>query len=290
MALTLGFIGLGIMGQPMALNLAKAGTPLTVWNRTAAKCEPLRVAGATVAETPAGVFATSDVVILMMIDEATTDDVIGRGTDRFTTNVAGRVVVQMGTLAPSYSAGLEADVRASGGRYVEAPVSGSRVPAELGQLVAMLAGDADAVELIRPLLQPMCHETVVCGAVPGALLMKFSVNVFLITMSTGLVEAFQFAERHGLDPQTLRSVIDAGPMASNFSRMKTSKIVDGDYAAQASIKDVLKNNRLVDEAAAAAGFESPLLAVCHALFKETMALGLADQDMIAVGRAIAARS
>jgi 3-hydroxyisobutyrate dehydrogenase len=94
---------------------------------------------------------------------------------------------------------LEADIRAVGGHYVEAPVSGSRKPAEAGQLVAMLAGDADAIADARPLLTPMCRETMICGPVPNALLMKLSVNLFLISLVTGLAEAVHFADRHGLN-------------------------------------------------------------------------------------------
>ena len=288
--MTVGFIGLGIMGRSMALNLARAGTPLVVWNRTPAKAEPLRVAGADVAATPAEVFTKAECVLLMLIDEAATDHALSRGTEQFGANVRGRTVVQMGTLVPDYSAALEAEIRAAGGRYVEAPVSGSSVPAEQGELVAMLAGDPAAIDTVRPLLAPMCRESIDCGVVPNALLMKFAVNLFLITMATGLTEAFHFADRYGLDPATLKAVLDAGPMASNVSRIKSAKIVEHDDSAQAAIVDVLKNNRLIAEAAQRAGFASPLLEVCHALFAETLALGHGDLDMIAVGRAIVART
>lgn len=213
-----GFIGLGVMGQPMALNLARAGTPLVVWNRSRDRSEPLRAAGAEIARSPAEVFERARTVILMLADEAALDTVLGRGTPDFAAHVAGRTLVHMGTTAPEYSAALQDAVRAVGGRYVEAPVSGSRVPAEQGELVAMLAGDDDAVAAVRPLLAPMCRETFDCGDVPGALLMKFSVNLFLITLVTGLTEAFHFAGRHGLDQRLLRDVLDAGPMASAVSR------------------------------------------------------------------------
>jgi 3-hydroxyisobutyrate dehydrogenase len=205
-----GFIGLGVMGQPMALNLAKAGTPLVVWNRSAEKCEALRAAGAKVATTAAEVCQQAQVVILMMADAAAIDSVLGRSAGapagEFAGNVAQRIIVHMGSTSPEYSRALEADIRAAGGSYVEAPVSGSRKPAEAGQLVAMLAGEQAAVETVRPLLKPMCHETIVCGAVPNALLMKLSVNLFLITMVTGLAEAFHFADRHGLNTQQFLAV------------------------------------------------------------------------------------
>ncbi|WP_084960154.1 NAD(P)-dependent oxidoreductase [Thermoactinospora rubra] len=285
-----GFLGLGLMGQPMALNLAKAGTPLVVWNRSPGRCDAVAAAGAKVAAGPAEVFAQARVVILMLADEAAMDDVLERGTPGFAAKVAGHVVVHMGTTAPGYSAALEKDVRAAGGAYVEAPVSGSRGPAEAGQLVAMLAGEPAAVEEVRPLLRPMCHETVVCGAVPSALLMKLAVNLFLITMVGGLAEAVHFAARHGLDLGTLLHVLDSGPMASAVSRTKAGKLVARDFSPQAAIADVLKNNRLIAEAARASRTASPLLDVCLALFGETLSLGYGDADMAAVVHAIEART
>src|ERR1700741_601613 len=172
----IGFIGLGVMGTPMALNLARSGTPLVVWNRSADKAELLRDAGAAVAASPDEVFQRASIVILMLANEPAIDHTLGRGTSRFAANVAQHTIVNMGTTSPGYSHGLEAEIRAAGGSYVEAPVSGSRKPAEAAQLVAMLAGEHEAVERVRPLLQPMCHEAFVCGPVPGALLMKLAVN------------------------------------------------------------------------------------------------------------------
>ncbi|GAA4332601.1 3-hydroxyisobutyrate dehydrogenase [Actinomadura luteofluorescens] len=285
-----GFIGLGVMGQPMALNLVRAGTGLVVWNRTAAKCEPLRAAGAVVADDPAGVLRRTRVVFLMLADGPAIDSALGRGTPGFAANLRGRIVVHMGTTSPDYSRGLEADVQAVGGRYVEAPVSGSRGPAESGELIAMLAGEPSAVDAVRPLVGPMCGEVFACGPVPQALQMKLAVNLYLITMVTGLAEAFHFAERHGLDRRRLLEVLDAGPMASTVSRAKGRKLLEHDFAVQASIANVLDNNRLIADAARAARLASPLLDVCHALYGETAALGHGEADMAAVVRALEART
>lgn len=285
-----GFIGLGVMGTPMALNLVRAGVPLVVWNRTASRAEPLRAEGAHVAAGPAEVFERADTVLLVLADEDAVDAVLGRGTSTFASRVAGRTVVHMGTTSPEYSHGLDADVRAAGGRYAEAPVSGSRVPAEAGRLVAMLAGDPMTVEAVRPLLAPLCQETFPCGPVPNALLMKLSVNLFLITLVTGLTEAFHFADRQGLDRGLFLDVLDAGPMASGVSRMKAPKLLEGDFGVQAAVQDVLKNNELIARAARLTGLASPLLDACHALFAETVALGHGDLDMVAVLRAIEHRT
>ena len=285
-----GFIGLGVMGQPMALRLARAATPLVVWNRTAARCEPLREAGASVAATAAEVFQRARTVVLMLADDTAIDAVLSRGTRRFAEQLAGRTVVHMGTTSAGYSRALEADIQRAGGRYVEAPVSGSRGPAEQGRLVVMLAGQEAPVASVRPFLAPLCHQTVTCGPVPGALLMKLAVNIFLITQVTGLAEAFHFADRHNLDRRRFLDVLDAGPMASTISRTKAAKLLTRDFSVQAGILDVLKNNRLIAEQARSTSLASPLLDVCHALYGETAALGHGGADMAAVLYAIEART
>jgi 3-hydroxyisobutyrate dehydrogenase len=286
----IGFIGLGIMGQPMALNLARAGTTLLVWNRSPAKYDLLARAGAAVAKEPAEVFARCETVILMLRDAAALDAVLGRGGRAFQDRVHARTLIDMGTPAPGYSKSLEADVRAAGGRFVEAPVSGSRKPAETGELVAMLAGEPGAVESARALLAPMCRAAIDCGSVPNALLTKLAVNLFMIAMVTGLAEAVHFAERRGLDVARLVAVLDASPMASDVSRLKVSKLVARDFSAQASIANVLENVQLIADAARETGVASPLLDVCLALYGETDGLGLGREDMVAVIRAIERRS
>jgi 3-hydroxyisobutyrate dehydrogenase len=289
-ASAIGFIGLGVMGSAMALNLTRAENDVIVWNRTAKKSEAIAAAGASVARDKAGVFADSDVVFLMLADEEALDAVLERGTPNFAEFVRGHIIVQMGTVAPQYSAVLERDIRHAGGQYVECPVSGSRVPAEEGRLVAMLAGSSEAVKAIRPLLAPMCSEAVTCGDVPNALLMKFAVNIFLITTVSGLAEAFHFAERHGLNMEQFRAVVDAGPMASSVSRTKVEKMLNEDFSVQAAIFDVLKNSRLISEQARTSKLASPLLDVSHELFGETSNSGYDSFDMAAVLLALRART
>jgi len=286
----IGFIGLGVMGQPMALNLVRAGTALVVWNRSADRGEALRAAGATVAASAAEVFARTRTVLLMLYDAAAIDAVLGRGTPAFRDLVAGHVIVQMGTPSPEYSKILDADIRAAGGAYIEAPVSGSLRPAEAGQLVGLLAGDPNLVAQIQPVLAPMCREVFSCGQVPNALLMKIAINAFLIPMVTGLAEAFHFADRHGLDVRQLQAILDAGPMASNVSKVKGAKLAGGDYTVQSAISDVLKNARLTTKAAREKGLASPLLDVCEALYSEAVAQNHAGIDMTGVIKAIEARS
>jgi 3-hydroxyisobutyrate dehydrogenase len=287
---TTGFIGLGTMGEPMALNLVRAGMALMVWNRSTVKCKPLTDAGAAIARDVDDLFAHCPVVTLMLADTAAMDAVLARDTSEFAKRVRGHTLINMGTMPPGYSKALDADIHVVGGRYVEAPVSGSRKPAEAGQLVAMVAGESEDVEIARALLRPMCRQSFECGAVPRALRMKLAVNVFLITLVTGLAEATHFAERHGLDLAQFTAILDAGPMASDVSRIKAAKLLNADFARQAGISDVLKNNRFIVEAAREACIASPLSDACFALYGETEALGFDQEDMVAVIRAIKRRT
>lgn len=284
-----GFIGLGVMGLPMARRLAAAGRPLRIWSRSGT-AGLSGMPGVHHAASAAEVFEHADTVILMLADAAAVDAVLARGTPAFARRVQGRTVVTMGTTAPGYSAGLAADVRAAGGRYVEAPVSGSRVPAENGQLVCMLAGDAGDVARVRDLVAPLYKDAFDCGAAPGALRLKLSVNLYLITLVTGLAEAVHFARQQGVDLDLLNAVLDAGPMASAVSRIKLKKLVTRDFDVQAAIGDVLTNCRLIADAARAAGAATPLLDDSLQLFAATEALGLGRDDMAAVIRALEQRA
>ncbi len=286
----IGFVGVGIMGQPMALNLVRAGTPLLVWNRSPARYHLLEEAGAAIAANIDDLFRRTRIVLMMLYDGAAIDAVLGRNSPDFSVRVAEHVIVQMGTPSPDYSRKLDADIRAAGGLYVEAPVSGSLKPAENGQLVAMLAGAPETVAEISPLFAPMCRQTFACGPVPNALLMKIAINAFLIPMVAGLAEAFHFAERYGLDTRLLQNILDAGPMASDVSRVKGAKLAAGDFSVQSAIPDVLKNARLTQDAARAKGLASPLLDVCVALYGEAIAQGHGHLDMAGVVHAFEVRS
>jgi 3-hydroxyisobutyrate dehydrogenase len=286
----IGFIGLGLMGEPMALNLLRANTSLVVWNRSSAKSDLLARAGGSIAKDVEEVFQQCKVVILMLRDGEATDIVLGRQSRNFGSRVEGHTIINMATTSASYSKGLEADIRAHGGLYVEAPVSGSRKPAEAGQLVAMLAGEREVVTFVQPLLAPMCRKTIYCGPTPNALIMKFAVNLFMICLVTGLAEAVHFAHSHGAELATLVTILDASPMASDVSRVKAAKLATKDFAAQATIRNVLENTTLIFEAARTAHVASPLIDVCHALYAEANALGESALDMVAVIRAIERRT
>ncbi len=280
--MSVGFIGLGNMGLPMATNLSRAGIPLVVWNRSPEKCAGLAATGAEVAETVDALFDHSAIVLLMLLDRHAIDAVLGRHTTAFADRVRGQTIVHLGTTSPGFSSELDADIRAAGGFYVEAPVSGSRVPAEQGQLVGMVAGDEDAVTRLLPLLDPLCARVFRCGPVPGALRMKLAANHYLIGTVAVLAETIHAERRAGVDVEVLRQVLDAGPMASAVSRAKLTKLVQGDFAPQAAIRDVATITELVLEQCHDSGGSSPLIARCAGLFRSADSNGHGEEDMAAV--------
>lgn len=278
----IGFIGIGHMGEPMARNLLRAGIPVTVWNRSAEKCDALVGIGAERAASLQDVFKRSTTMLLMLLDGNAIDAVLGRRTPAFAARVCGKIVVHLGTTSPGYSQALERDVIAAGGAYVEAPVSGSRQPAEQGRLIGMLAGHEDAVERILPLLAPMCAQVFRCGPVPGALRMKLAANHYLIGMATVLAETVHAARHANVDLHTLRQILDAGPMASAVSRGKLAKLVDNDFSPQAAIRDVSTITSLVLAQCEGSGTDVPLIRQCASLYKAALSAGHGDADMAAV--------
>ena len=277
-----GFIGLGVMGRPIALRLAGAGIPLLVWNRSAAASADLAAAGARVADSRQEVLRSARITFVMLRDERVVDEVLRPGAAAFPWLAAGSTIVNLGTVSPEYSRLLAERVREAGGRFVESPVSGSRIPAEQGELVAMVAGEPAAVAEVVPLLGPACARIVECGEVPNATAMKLAANTFLIATVTGLAEAVHFGRQRGVDLEVLRQVLDASQMASPISRIKAEKLLAGDLSPQAAIRDVLMNAELIVEDARRTGIASPVLDACRDLYRAAVARGDGDADMIAV--------
>lgn len=270
------------MGAPMAARLCAAGLTPMVYNRSPRPIDALRALGAQVSGTSANLFASCDAVILMLADEAAVDSILARRDSDFPERVQGRLIINMGTHSPAFSLALSKDVAAAGGRFVEAPVSGTRGPAEAGELVAMLAGDADAIAQARTLLAPMCSAMVVAGAVPIALSMKLAVNLYLIASVTALAEAAHLARLSNVSLNQFAEVICSGPLGSKVTRAKLDKIVRDDFSPQAAIADVVKNARLVEALAAEVLAQVPLLKESRMRFETVAASGRGGLDMAAI--------
>ncbi len=275
------------MGSAIALNLLDAGTPLQVWNRSAEKCAALVARGARQADSVDALYRECRILFIMLLDETAIDTVLGRATPAFAQRLRGRTLVHLGTTSPRYSQRLERDLHDCGARYVEAPVSGSRGPAERGELVGMLAGaDAASIDEVAALLAPACREQFRCGAVPGALRMKLAVNHFLIASVVALAETVHAARHAGIDIAQLRLILDAGPMASAVSRSKLDMLVRGDDAPRAAIRDVATITTLVAAQAERAGAQAPLIDACVGLYHRALEDGHGGRDMSAVMSAL----
>ncbi|KAF4539412.1 2-hydroxy-3-oxopropionate reductase [Lasiodiplodia theobromae] len=273
-----GFLGLGVMGVPMALNLSRK-FPLTVWNRSSSKYPLLTQAGAKIGETPSNVVECSEIIFSMLFDGAAIKAILD---DDFKRAMRGKILVNSSSVTVECSQYLAEQINQAGGQFIEMPVSGSKVPAEQGQLVGMLAGDPEVAERVKPIVEPMTKAAIFCGPIGSGLKTKYSTNLFLISMTAGLAEAMSLAQAQGLNLETFGQVLDAGPMSSAYSRLKIAKIIHQDWSAQAAIKDCYNSTRLIHSAAQEAGIRSPMIQLCESLYKEANESGLSEEDMIAV--------
>ncbi|GLB09954.1 hypothetical protein AtubIFM57258_005888 [Aspergillus tubingensis] len=282
----LGFLGLGVMGTPMAINLSKH-YPLTAWNRSANKFHALKTASPTArfAPTPTAVALNSDIIFTMLFNAPAIDSIL---TTSFLSSLRDKVLINTSSIPVSYSQHLSTIVHSAGGKYIEMPVSGSKVPAEQGQLVGMIAGDPDVVEtVVKPVVKPLTCAAVYCGREIGSgLKMKYAVNTLLITLTVGLAESMNLAKAQGLDLEAWGKVLAAGPMASRYSGVKVEKMLRGDWEAQAAIKDCFNSTELIRAAAREVGVECPLMDVCGGLYGRAVEGGLGGEDMSAVGKVI----
>ena len=262
----------------MALNLVRR-FPLTVWNRTPSKYAALIEAGAVVGETPADVVRQSDAVFTMLFDEAAIQSILN---DDFRQALRGKTIVNTSSVSVEFSQSFADLVHRAGGKFIEMLVSGSKVPAQQGRLVAMMAGDAAIAEEIRPLAETMASTAVHCGPIGFGLKTKYAVNLYLIAITAGLAEAANLAAAQGLNLEAFAQVLGAGPMASAYSKLKMTKLLEQDWSAQAAIKDCYNSTQLIKAAAEAANAEAPIANMCGKLYRQAMDTGLDEDDMIAV--------
>ncbi|KAE8377946.1 hypothetical protein BDV26DRAFT_281440 [Aspergillus bertholletiae] len=279
----LGFLGLGVMGVSMARNLARH-FPLTVWNRSANKY-PLVVkdTNAMVGETPTKVVQESDIVFIMLFNAPAIESIL---TKDFKRAIRGKTLINTSSVPVEFSQSLATEIEKAGGRFVEMPVSGSKVPAEQGQLVGLLAGNRGVVEQIRPYVEPLTCSAVYCGPIGSGLKAKYAVNTLLVTLTVGLSESMNLARAQGLDLAAFSQVLAACPMASAYSKIKVQKILNEDWAPQASLQDCYNSTQLIGKAAEQANTRSPMMQLCAKLYEEALEAELGEEDMIAVSKIV----
>lgn len=282
----IGFIGLGIMGTPMAKNLIRAGFRLTVWNRTAEKCAPLMELGATQAASPRQVVESSDITIAMLADPAAAEAVCRGGEGVVAGIRPGKGYVDMSTVAPETSQAVAAAVRGAGGLFLEAPVSGSKKPAEDGTLVILAAGDRPLFDQAQPALAAMGKKILFLGDVGQGARMKLVANMVMGGMMTMLCEGLTLGDRAGLNPEDILEVLDAGAMSNPMFRLKGPQIIQGSFPPAFPLKHMQKDLRLALNLGNQLGQALHTTAAANELFKTALGMGLGENDFAAVSRAI----
>lgn len=284
---TFGFLGLGIMGSAMAANLVKAGFKVTVWNRSPEKCAELAALGARVATTPAEVTGSCGVTFAMLSDPAAAHAVCFAPGGALEGIGSGRGYVDMSTVDAETAREIGAAVSAKGGRFLEAPVSGSKKPAQDGTLIILAAGDRTLFDEALPSFEKMGKKILYLGELGRGAQMKLIVNMAMGGMMTIFCEALALAEKAGLAGSDLLEVIDAGAMANPMFKMKGAQMAAGAFDPAFPLKHMQKDLRLAVALGDTLGQPLFSAAAANESFKKAKALGFSDQDFCAVFKAIA---
>lgn len=281
-----GFIGTGIMGAPMAANCIKAGFSLTVYNRTASKTEPLRALGAGVADTPADTVRGADAVLIMLTGPEACDACLFGPGGAVCDLPSNALVINMSTIPPWYAEQLAEKLGSRGLRFVSAPVGGSRIPAEKGELLILAGGKGSDVAAARPLFDAVGKRTIHCGPVPSGDQMKMVNNLFLGVLMAGLAESLRLGEKCGLAMETMYDVLQSGAMDSPVVRMKRDLFLSGEFTPQFPLKHMAKDLNFAADLARDLESGTPSASSVRNLFDLAMAAGLGEEDFAAVYKAL----
>ncbi len=278
----IAFIGTGLMGRPMAMNILGKGFPLTVYNRTTAKTEQLARAGARVAASPREAAESADVLITMLSDNEAVKSVL-TGSDGVLEGLkSGTVYVDMSTVTPDASRRFASMVEQKGAHMLDAPVSGSTNVAEKGELTILVGGDPRILDRVRDVLQSMGKFIFHIGDHGSAVALKLVVNHFVGGMTALLAEGLNLSEKLGIDPTLLSNVMNSSVIRSPMYDIKLPKMVSRDYAPQFPTRLLVKDLNYISETAGKAGVPMPLHEVVRDLFAAATKAGHGDMDFSAV--------
>lgn len=277
-----GFCGLGIMGTAMARNLLKAGYPVMVFNRSASKCAELVSEGAMQAPTAKAVVEQCALTIGMVSDpEAAL--ALALGPDGVVEGIsAGKGYVDMSTVDVATSKAIADAVTSAGGRFLEAPVSGSKGPAIAGQLVILAAGDESLYEEAAPLFDVMGKKRLHLGEVGRGAQMKLIVNMVMGSMQAAFSEGMGLTEQSGLRVDEFLDVVSAGAMTCPMFQLKGPLMAKGDYTTAFPLKHAQKDMRLALALGDQVKQAMPVAAAANEAFKAARAAGHGDADFSAV--------
>lgn len=282
----IGFVGLGRMGSLMALNLVRAGYPVTVYNRTLEKTKPLAEAGATVAGSASEAAKNAEIVITMVTDSAALQEVVLGPGGLLDSLQPGAVLIDMSTVDPKVSRELAEAVRARGAHMLDAPVSGSTMMAEQGSLSIMVGGEESIHEQVREVLLKMGSRTTHVGPNGAAASLKLAVNIIIGVTMEVLAESVVLAERAGVPPEIAVEVLSNSAVASPFLKYKAPQLLQPLGPAAFTASMMQKDFTMALQMAREVGVPLPTAATANEVLTMARGLGLGDYDMAAVTNVI----
>jgi 3-hydroxyisobutyrate dehydrogenase-like beta-hydroxyacid dehydrogenase len=286
MTTRIAFIGIGMMGLPMAGRLLRAGYPLSAWNRTRAKAEPLAALGANIADTPAQAARDADVVICMLESGAISEQVLF-GTDGLASTIKpGALLIDMASTQPLEALSHAERLAKQGVAHVDAPVSGGTIGAEAGTLAILCGGEEADIERARPVLQVLGRPTRIGGHGAGQLA-KLA-NQLIVGVTIGAVaEAMLLIEKGGADPAKFKEAIAGGFADSRVMQVHGQRMIERDFAKRGSMAVQLKDMRNILATSAEIDFQAPITALLEQLYAQANAAGLQDLDQSALYKHLA---
>ncbi|MGC8917343.1 MAG: NAD(P)-dependent oxidoreductase [Thermoanaerobaculum sp.] len=277
------FLGTGLMGFPMARRLLLSGFPLAVWNRTREKALPLAQQGATLAASPSQALAEAEVAVLMLADATAIHGALIEAA----APLAGKTIVQMGTIAPRESRELAEKIAASGGRYLEAPVLGSVPQATEGQLAVMVGGDPFLFQELLPLLRCFGPNPRLIGPVGSASTLKLALNNLIAAHAAAFATSLALVQNAGVPLEVFLEILRPSPFfAPTFERKLPVMLNPEGAPVNFPAKHMLKDVRLIAATAGELGVEATLVEALEALYGKAVAQGLADADYAAVAKVL----
>jgi 3-hydroxyisobutyrate dehydrogenase len=266
------------MGAGMGRNIARAGLPLRVWNRTPAKAEPLRADGAVVAATPAEAVRGADVIVTMLADGPVVAEAMSAAAGALR---PGQIWAQTSTVGPAALEPLAEFAKEHGLSFFDSPVQGTRQPAESGQLLVYAAGPDDARDRVQPVFDAIGRSTVWLPNVGDPSRLKLVANSWVLALTGAIGETLAFAQRLGVDPRQFLDAIAGHPTDSAYARAKAESILGNDYTPSFPLSLAAKDARLIVEAGEAAGARMDLTRATAERFRRAAAQGHDHDDMSA---------
>lgn len=275
-------LGLGTMGRGMALNLLRAGFPLTVYNRTAARAQELAAQGATAAKSPAEAAGSADVVLAMLADDDASRQAWLGKEGALAAMKPGSIAVESSTLSPAWIAKLAEAAQKCGVRLVEAPVTGSRSQAEAGQLTFLAGADVETLAAVLPVLRPMSKEVVHLGPLGCGAQLKLINNFLCGVQVASFAEALAWMEKTGLDRDAALAFLKKGAPGSGILSTMADRMTERKYEVNFLLRLMAKDMRYAKVAAEQLGVQLTTEEPVEQLFDQAQQRGLADKDMSAV--------